>query len=715
MRKFTSFILILSLIFACTAVPVQSGVDSLSSAEGMSAYYDDDGIIRLISFEIGGLPEGLSYSVGGSRFDVVSELVSGCVFEYLPADTCVVSGNSVSVKLSCGSEEKTISVPAVKIVGGSKDDWEVSADGHVIERYFGSESIITVPNFIDGKPIISVGAGAGLGNLLKGSSSKINGAVISEGITAVNYGTFANVTSLSSVILPDSLKSIGDGAFYNTGLSQTMHFPASLREIGDQAFRKSGITDIEFSDGLERIGQLAFYQCSKLKGGLKLPDTLKVIDYGAFAYCSGLTGELKLPASLTEIGESCFHSCAGFTGDLVIPGGVKSVPKLAFCCCTGFNGKLVLSEGVEEIGYVAFGGSNSSNAPKFTSIEFPSTLKHIGLYCFQYSNAVKHLELNEGLEMISDGAFDHMTGLEDTVIVIPSTVKTIGGDYGTEENTGCGDHVFYDMGKDAYFTAFEVVEGNKYFTAKDGVLYSADMTRMVAYPRGKTDSRFVIPDTVTQIDLLSFSRPAYLKTIVLPDNYIISEAVPANSLNTDGNNFSVALYAYNNVEAVEVNETNPNYTSVDGVLYSKDMKSVRFIPQAAQGEVTIADGCERIEKGAVYIADVNRVKWEKLILPDSLDYVDIDVRTMLNETMNTARTNKVSDRVVYGGDMYIIYLKGDADLSGEVDHVDVKAVLSGSANGDTSVFNKYSADVNDDGKVNIVDAVLIMQKIEEEQ
>ena len=48
MRKFTSFILILSLIFACTAVPVQSGIDSISSAEGMSAYYDDDGIIRLI-------------------------------------------------------------------------------------------------------------------------------------------------------------------------------------------------------------------------------------------------------------------------------------------------------------------------------------------------------------------------------------------------------------------------------------------------------------------------------------------------------------------------------------------------------------------------------------------------------------------------------------------------------------------------------------------
>ncbi len=703
MRKFLALILILALTFNITAVSVQSGTDTVSSSAGLCAYYDDNGIIRLISFSIDDIPKGLSCTIGENRFDIACDkLVSGCVFEYLRDENNVVSGDSLSVKLSCDGGEKTLTMPAVKIVPGSPDDWETSPNGHVILRYHGKDSLVTIPNFIGGKPIVSVGAGSGGGNLLKGSESTISGAVFSNGITSVNYAAFANVTTLESLVLPDTLAEIDAGAFFNTGLSHTLHFPASLREIGDQAFRKTGLTGVEFSNGLERIGQLAFYQCNDLAGGLKLPDTLEIIDMGAFAYCEKLSGELKLPASLTTLGDSCFHSCKGFTGDLVIPSGVKTVPRLAFCCCTGFDGKLIISEGVEEIGYVAFGGSGSADAPRFTAVEFPSTLKHIGLYCFQFCGAVKHLELNEGLEFISDGAFDHMTGLDNTSLVIPSTVRTIGGDNvkDGEENTGCGDHVFYDMGKDEYFTAFEVAAGNPYFSTRDGVLYDHDKTRMVAYPRGKSDSRFVLPDTVTQIDLMAFSRPVNLKTLVLPDNFIVSDEVPANSLNTDGSNLAVALYAYNNLEAIEVNPTNPNYTAVNGVLYSKDMKAVWYIPQAAQGDVVIASGCERLEKGAVYLADKNRIKWNRLLLPESIEYVDSDVETMLKA--------KAADKVSY-------YKKGDLNFSGVVENEDIKELLLKAASGDISVFETYSCDMNNDGKVDLLDAILIMQKTESGQ
>ena len=82
------------------------------------------------------------------------------------------------------------------------------------------------------------------------------------------------------------------------------------------------------------------------------------------------------------------------------------------------------------------------------------------------------------------------------------------------------------MGQNSTFTAFEVADGNQYFKTVDGILYSADMTRMLAYPRGKRDTVFEIPEGVTQLDEMAFSRASYLKTIILPDSYEIKTSVP---------------------------------------------------------------------------------------------------------------------------------------------------------------------------------------------
>ena len=79
----------------------------------------------------------------------------------------------------------------------------------------------------------------------------------------------------------------------------------------------------------------------------------------------------------------------------------------------------------------------------FNKLVLPNSLTKIGPCTFQYCTKIPELTLNEGLEVISDGAFDHMTGLENTSLTIPSTVKTIGGDYLVNENTGYGGHVFY--------------------------------------------------------------------------------------------------------------------------------------------------------------------------------------------------------------------------------------------------------------------------------
>lgn len=50
----------------------------------------------------------------------------------------------------------------------------------------------------------------------------------------------------------------------------------------------------------------------------------------------------------------------------------------------------------------------------------------------------------------------------------------------------------------------------------DGVLYSKDKTVLVCYPRGRQDTEFVIPDTVTEIGNRAFCECESLTSVILP-------------------------------------------------------------------------------------------------------------------------------------------------------------------------------------------------------
>ena len=55
-----------------------------------------------------------------------------------------------------------------------------------------------------------------------------------------------------------------------------------------------------------RIGDVAFFRCSKLRGGLKIPEGVTEIGEYAFARCSGLT-KIRVPKG-AKIGKDAFSS-----------------------------------------------------------------------------------------------------------------------------------------------------------------------------------------------------------------------------------------------------------------------------------------------------------------------------------------------------------------------------------------------------------------------
>ena len=246
----------------------------------------------------------------------------------------------------------------------------------------------------------------------------------------------------------------------------------------------------------------------------------------------------------------------------------------------------------------------------------------------------------------------------------------------------------------------------------DGVLYSADRTRMLAYPRGKRETVFEIPEGVTQIDEMAFSRATYLKKVILPNSYTISTYLPENILNRESaNNLSAAFYLFTGIENVSVKSSNTKYTSLDGILYSKDMKTLWYVPNKYKGIVNIANGVERTEKGSMFISNKGNTLWTNIIFPSSMVWIHNDTIDVCNEYFKNLVT--IDDSLYYniedGAIVEKPYKLGDLNSDGVIDNKDTAIILKYINNNMLFNFNKKSADVNKDQKVDLLDAIIILK------
>ena len=80
-----------------------------------------------------------------------------------------------------------------------------------------------------------------------------------------------------------------------------------MREIGERAFDLClALSDVEFGDRLETIGDHAFAFCNSL-GSIKIP-SVRTVQTGAFSYCKRLT-DVEFGVDLETIGFNSFDSC----------------------------------------------------------------------------------------------------------------------------------------------------------------------------------------------------------------------------------------------------------------------------------------------------------------------------------------------------------------------------------------------------------------------
>ena len=178
-------------------------------------------------------------------------------------------------------------------------DWKYSVlddDSLRLDDYIGSDEEIIIPSKISGKIVTEIGEGVlDADNINFSSTRKISAKqkkvrnhitriVLPD--TIVKVGKYAfRMCSVKEVKLSDNITEIGDGAFANCKSLEKIEMPSVLKTIGKEAF--SGIHKIDkwfLPEGLEKIGA------------------------GAFVYSS--MSEIHIPSSVNEIGDSAIVNWA---------------------------------------------------------------------------------------------------------------------------------------------------------------------------------------------------------------------------------------------------------------------------------------------------------------------------------------------------------------------------------------------------------------------
>lgn len=281
---------------------------------------------------------------------------------------------------------------------------------------------------------------------------------IPSSITSIGASAFINCNNLRSVSLPSTLTTIDDMAFQNTYSLQSVRLPKSLTLLGSYAFAYSGIASLSYEEEATMdfaIGSNAFLQCNSLTSAIFLTPTL-------------------------ASGSDIFRECTALK-TLTIKGQGTKLP-ISFCDgCSALESVSFENSAITTLENFSFFGCSA-----LKSISLPSSVQSIGALAFNRCSALTEFEIPKSCATIA-----------------VATSATIGK---------C--NVF---GGDRGLAAFKVASGNTAFVVgEDGALYSADKTRLVAYPAGRLGEGFSLPEGVTSIDYGAFEGAATLKVLTLP-------------------------------------------------------------------------------------------------------------------------------------------------------------------------------------------------------
>ena len=206
--------------------------------------------------------------------------------------------------------------------------YTIDENGHVvITTYQGQSSTVVIPETIEGREVVTIGASAFKGNVA-------TSVYLPNTVTIIDNAAFYHCDKLEQIILSANITKIGHYAFEGCTSLKHITIPASAKEIGDQAFMGAGLETVTFEEGIETIGGYNSFAVTQIKE-LVLPSTVKEIGHSTFSACPNLE-TVVLNEGLVTIGHKAFVNNPKLK-EIVIPKTVQVVTEMDFSMCSGLE------------------------------------------------------------------------------------------------------------------------------------------------------------------------------------------------------------------------------------------------------------------------------------------------------------------------------------------------------------------------------------------
>lgn len=412
--------------------------------------------------------------------------------------------------------------------------------------YNGSSAEVTIP---EGVTVICANAFSG--------NTELVSVTLPDSIESIEREVFSGCTALKEILNTDAVAYIGEGAFESTpyvseftddlvivgkclytykGMDKEVIIPEGVISIAPYAFSfNSDIEWIELPESLTSIGSHAFLGCTSLTTVTVPPSVAEIGEYALGYYCDCVTfGNIvsydmhilgysetsaesyantygfifaALDSMTNSCGENAVWSLDYETGVLTITGtgamtdyypsyyyGMEGCEVSPFYALKDCITEVKISEGITSVGRYAFDSCSS-----LTVVSLPSTLTTLGNGVFANCTQLKAVGIPDAVTKIGSYCFDSCISLEE--LTIPSGVSSI------------NNITMYNC---SGLKRIEVSAESSYFTSQDGVLYNADMTRLVMIPASTELKELILPETVTYIENYAGYKNVTLKKVIIP-------------------------------------------------------------------------------------------------------------------------------------------------------------------------------------------------------
>lgn len=219
--------------------------------------------------------------------------------------------------------------------------------------------------------------------------------------------------------------------------------------------------------------------------------------------------------------------------------------------------EVYIEEGITSI--IMFAFSEHKNLEKVT---ISSTVKTIGMQAFQGCTKLESIIIPDGVVELESNVFSFCP------------IKTVSIGKGLTDL----DPTAFDFCTS--LESFEVSEENPVFSSEDGVLFNKDKTKLIQYPIGNKRTEYAVPEGVKIIESESFMDASALMNITLPESvtYIGGNPFGGTGFFENEANWTDGLFYINDIYLISASADDKfsgTYEVKDG---TKVIAGAAFIP-----------------------------------------------------------------------------------------------------------------------------------------